>query len=386
MMLRKKRAVRSSQTIQITCLGGKRRGQLRYHLPPCNTNQLPPSLLSKAIAMGSPVEPDAVPCRNVECYQRLNFIEEGTYGLVFRARDIETGVIYALKQVKLNREKDGFPVTALREINTLFSVSHPNVVALREIVLGSSMDRVYLVMEYADHDLFSLLERMNRPYSPSEIKSLLQQLLRGVAHLHDNWILHRDLKPSNLLLTNDGILKICDFGLARYYSDPLSNYTQGVVTLWYRAPEILFAAPIYSTSVDMWAVGCIFAELILVKPLFDGKSELEQLGKIADLLGAPSDQCWPSFSQLPSAKRISFRSKPTRSRLIETIQARLTSASTSYVTNQALDLLKKMLVYDPEQRISAKDALDHAYFTEMPAPKDPALIQTFPDDRRGNNC
>ncbi|CAN8075245.1 unnamed protein product [Agarophyton chilense] len=331
--------------------------------------------------MSCPLD-NEVPCRSVECYERLNFIDEGTYGRVFRARDIQSGVIYALKQVKLGQHKHGFPVTALREIATLFSVNHDNVVNLREVVVGSTTDKIYLVMEYAEHDLLSLLERMKRPYSASEIKSLMLQLLRGVSHLHGSWILHRDLKPSNLLLTGQGVLKICDFGLSRYYGDPLSKYSQGVVTLWYRAPELLMGSTIYSTAVDMWAVGCIFAELILMRPLLQGSGELDQLGKIANLLGPPSEERWSGFSRLPNAKRVSFRSYGDgniRDQFYEGKESTRRFCS----SENALNLMEQMLLYDPEERISADDALKHPYFFERPSPKDPSLIQTFPDDRRG---
>lgn len=333
--------------------------------------------------MQAPIDTE-IPSRSVECYERLNFIDEGTYGVVFRARDIQTGKIYALKQVKLSREKDGFPITSLREITTLLSVSHENVVQLREVVVGSTLDKIYLVMEYANHDMFSLLERMKRPYTISEIKSLMLQLLRGVSHLHENWILHRDLKPSNLLLTSDGVMKICDFGLARYYEDPLFKYTQGVVTLWYRAPELLMGSPLYSTSVDIWAVGCIFAELILTKPLFNGKGELDQLGKIADLLGAPSEEKWRGYSDLPNAKRLNFRKSDKANKLKDRFLDIQGPPGMARVSENAVDLLEKMLLYDPAERISAVEALKHPYFAELPAPKDPSLIQTFPDDRRGH--
>lgn len=328
--------------------------------------------------MTSPVQRD-VQCRSVECYERLNFIDEGTYGVVFRARDRQTGDVYALKQVKSDRDKNGFPVTALREISTLFSVSHENVVQLREVVVTSSLDRVFLAMEYAQHDLMTLIDRMHRPYSASEIKSLVMQLLRGIAHLHANWIIHRDLKLSNVLLTDHGVLKICDFGLARNYADPLAKYTPGVVTLWYRAPELLMGASVYSTAVDLWAVGCIFAELLLMKPLLDGKSELDQISKIARLLGAPSEQRWPGFSQLPHAHRLSFRSAPLESSLCSTLNAGALTAGSVPHTNATVDLIAKMLEYDPQKRISAAAALQHDYFSELPAPKHPSLIQTFPE-------
>lgn len=319
-------------------------------------------------------------CRSVDCYERLNFIDEGTYGLVFRARDVATGDVYALKQVKLDQHsKHGFPVTSLREIATLLSLSHPNVVAVREVVVGSSTDSIYIVMEYANADLFSVLERMTLPYDASEVKALLRQLLCGVAYLHDNWVVHRDLKPSNLLLTGAGVLKICDFGLARHYADPLGKYTPGVVTLWYRGPELLMGAPQYSAAVDLWAVGCIFAELLLGRPLFAGKGELDQLSKIADVLGPPSEDVWKGYDELPNARRLTFRNRRSSS-----LKRRVRDeAGSSRVSEQGLDLLEKLLRYDPEGRISADEALGHVYFKEMPAPKEHALIQTFPDDRRG---
>lgn len=332
---------------------------------------------SDAVALPFPA-----PCRSVECYERLNFIDEGTYGRVFRARDIETGGIYALKQVKLAQEREGFPVTSLREISTLLSVRHPNVVNVREVVVGSTLDKIYMVMEYAEHDLRSVLDRMRHLYSQSEIKSLMMQLLLGVQHLHKNWILHRDLKTSNLLLTNEGVLKICDFGLARNYGDPLVPYTPGVVTLWYRAPEILLGSPTYTPAVDVWAVGCIFAELVLMDALIQGKGELDQLSKMSQLLGSPREAIWPGFLELPNAKRIAFRA-PERSRLRECLVPKTFSSRSAHITEKGVNLIERMLTYDPVARITAGEALEHPYFSEMPAPKHASLIQTFPDDRRG---
>lgn len=160
--------------------------------------------------------------------------------LFFRARDKETGEICALKKVKLEKERDGFPLTSVREINILLSLAHPSIVNVSEVVVGSSMDSVFMVMEYADHDLKGVMERrMNQPFSTAEVKCLMLQLLSGVAYLHHNWVIHRDLKTSNILYTNRGQLKICDFGLARQYGEPLKPYTHLVVTLWYRSPELL---------------------------------------------------------------------------------------------------------------------------------------------------
>ena len=173
-------------------------------------------------------------CRSVDEFERLNKIDEGTYGVVYRARDKKTGEIVALKKVKMEKEKEGFPLTSLREINILLSFHHPSIVDVKEVVVGSSLDSIFMVMEYMDHDLKGLMEAMKQPFSQSEVKCLMIQLLEGVKYLHDNWVLHRDLKTSNLLLNNRGELKICDFGLARQYGSPLKPYTHLVVTLWYR--------------------------------------------------------------------------------------------------------------------------------------------------------
>lgn len=163
-------------------------------------------------------------CRSVDCYQQLNAIEEGSYGVVYRARDIATGVVYALKQVKMETTGEGFPVHALREIAILIAQPHPNIVAVREMVVGNTLNKIYMVMEFVDHDIKALMDRMERmrtQFATSEVKCLMLQLLAGVAHLHDNWVIHRDLKTSNLLYSSGGILKIADLGLARQYGSPL---------------------------------------------------------------------------------------------------------------------------------------------------------------------
>lgn len=173
-------------------------------------------------------------CRSVDEFERLNKIDEGTYGVVYRAKDKKTGEIVALKKVKMEKEREGFPLTSLREINILLSFHHPSIVDVKEVVVGSSLDSIFMVMEYMEHDLKALMETMKQRFSQSEVKCLMLQLLEGVKYLHDNWVLHRDLKTSNLLLNNRGELKICDFGLARQYGSPLKPYTHLVVTLWYR--------------------------------------------------------------------------------------------------------------------------------------------------------
>lgn len=247
-------------------------------------------------------------CRSVENYEKLNRISEGTYGVVYRARDRETGEICALKKVKLEKERDGFPLTSVREINVLLSLAHPSIVNVSEVCVGSSLDAVFMVMEYADHDLKGVMERrMNQAFTTAEVKCLMRQLLSGVAYLHANWVIHRDLKTSNILYTNRGQLKICDFGLARQYGEPLKPYTQLVVTLWYRAPELLLGAKTYSTAVDVWSCGCIMAELLAKAPLFAAQNEISQLDTIFRTLGTPTPETWPGVDQLPNFRKFNFK-------------------------------------------------------------------------------
>ncbi|KAL1366647.1 hypothetical protein AAHE18_03G374700 [Arachis hypogaea] len=322
-------------------------------------------------------------CRSVDEFERLNKIDEGTYGVVYRARDKKTGEIVALKKVKMEKEREGFPLTSLREINILLSFHHPSIVDVKEVVVGSSLDSIFMVMEYMEHDLKGLMEAMKQPFSQSEVKCLMIQLLEGVKYLHDNWVLHRDLKTSNLLLNNRGELKICDFGLARQYGSPLKPYTHLVVTLWYRAPELLLGSKQYSTAIDMWSLGCIMAELLSKEPLFNGKTEFDQLDKIFKILGTPNETIWPGFSKLPGVK-VNFV-KHQYNLLRKKFPA--TSFTGSPVLSDAgFDLLNKLLTYDPEKRITAEAALNHEWFHEVPLPKSKEFMPTFPaqhaQDRR----
>ncbi|KZO93054.1 Pkinase-domain-containing protein [Calocera viscosa TUFC12733] len=319
-----------------------------------------------------PAYPAIAPCRSVYCYERLNHIEEGSYGVVFRARDKETGDIVALKKLKLDQEKSGFPITSLREVMALMTCRHEHVVPIREIVVGDTLTQIFIVMDFIEHDLKTLLSVMPSPFLQSEIKTLLHQLLSAVAHCHANWVLHRDLKTSNLLMNNRGQIKVADFGLARTFGDPLGKMTELVVTLWYRAPEILLGAKTYSTAIDMWSVGCIFGELILNEPVFQAKGEIEMLAMISKLLGPPTENSWPGFLDLPLTKTISFPAKTS------SLRSRF-----PYVTEAGIDLLSRFLTYDPEMRITAEEAMNHPYFSESPLPKHPDLFSSFPSIAAG---
>ncbi|KAG5039651.1 hypothetical protein AAZX31_05G044200 [Glycine max] len=304
-------------------------------------------------------------CRSVCEFEMIKKINEGTYGVVYKARDKKTGELVALKKVKMNIERDGFPMSSLREINILLSFNHPSIVNVKEVVVDD-FDGTFMVMEHMEYDLKGLMEVKKHPFSMSEIKSLVRQLLEGVKYLHDNWVIHRDLKSSNILLNHDGELKICDFGLSRQYGSPLKPYTPVVVTLWYRAPELLLGAKEYSTAIDMWSVGCIMAELIAKEPLFRGKSELEQLDKIFRTLGTPDEKIWPGLSKLPGAKANFVK------QLFNTLRKKFPAASfigLPVLSELGFDLLQQLLTYDPEKRITAEDALLHDWFHEAPLPK-----------------
>ncbi|KXT09752.1 hypothetical protein AC579_9323 [Pseudocercospora musae] len=315
------------------------------------------------------------PCRSVERFDKLNAIEEGSYGYVSRAKEQATGEIVALKKLKLDPVRDGgFPVTALREIQCLHAAKHRHIVNLREVVTGERETRgdVYLVMDFLEHDLKTLQEEMQEPFMPSEVKTLLLQLGSAVEFLHDHWILHRDLKTSNILMNNRGEIKLADFGMARFVGDPAPpNLTQLVVTLWYRSPELLLGATTYGAAVDMWSIGCIFGELLTRNPLLQGKTEVDQLSKIFELCGVPNDETWPGFKRLPNAR--SLRLPSSRAAQGSIIRSRF-----SNLTNAGVKLLDSLLSLDPLSRPTAKEMLEHAYFREDPRPKPTAMFPTFP--------
>ncbi|XP_052197580.1 cyclin-dependent kinase C-2-like [Diospyros lotus] len=320
--------------------------------------------------------------RSVDCFEKLEQIGEGTYGQVYMAREIKTGEIVALKKIRMDNEREGFPITAIREIKILKKLHHENVIKLKEIVTSPGADKdeqgrpevnkykggIYMVFEYMDHDLTGLADRPGMRFSVAQIKCYMRQLLTGLHYCHVNQVLHRDIKGSNLLIDNEGNLKLADFGLARSFSnDHNGNLTNRVITLWYRPPELLLGTTKYGPAVDMWSVGCIFAELLHGKPIFPGKDEPEQINKIFELCGAPDESNWPGVSKIPWYNNF----KPTRP-----IKRRLREVFRHF-DRHALELLDKMLTLDPSQRISAKDALDAEYFWTDPLPCDPKSLPKY---------
>ncbi|XP_041008740.1 cyclin-dependent kinase C-1-like isoform X1 [Juglans microcarpa x Juglans regia] len=320
--------------------------------------------------------------RSVDCFEKLEQIGEGTYGQVYMAREIRTGEIVALKKIRMDNEKEGFPITAIREIKILKKLHHENVIKLKEIVTspGPETDEqgnqdgnkfkggIYMVFEYMDHDLTGLADRPGLRFTVPQIKCYMKQLLTGLHYCHVNQVLHRDIKGSNLLIDNEGNLKLADFGLARSFStDHTGNLTNRVITLWYRPPELLLGATKYGPAVDMWSVGCIFAELLNGKPILPGKNEPEQLNKIFELCGSPDEINWPGVSKMPWYNNFK-PSRPMKRRIREVFR---------HFDRHALDLLDSMLTLNPDKRISAQDALVAEYFWNDPLPCDPKSLPKY---------
>lgn len=287
-------------------------------------------------------------------FQKLDKIGEGTYGVVHKAKDRLTGDVLALKKIRLESMDEGIPSTAIREISLLKQLQHQNIVRLYDVVHTDK--RLTLVFEFLDQDLKNYLDSNgDRGLDAFRIKSFTYQLLNGISYCHQNRVLHRDLKPQNLLINNQGQLKLADFGLARAFGIPVRSFTHEVVTLWYRAPDVLMGSKHYSTSVDMWSIGCIFAEMVTGRPLFPGVSERDQLNKIFHLLGTPSLEDWPTMTELPEYRPDWPDCRPQH---LPALFPQLDAAG--------LELLTLLLQFDPNRRIDAQRAMHHAYFADFP--------------------
>lgn len=291
-------------------------------------------------------------------YIRFQVIGNGAYGVVYRARDLVTSAIVALKKVRIALTSDGIPMTTLREISLLKqldSFQHPNIVKLLDVVHGrieGDTLLLFLVFEHLDQDLADFISRNSSSLTKSTIQQFSKHLLNGVDFLHSHRIIHRDLKPSNLLISRDRQLKIADFGLAKTYDFEM-RLTSVVVTLWYRAPEILLGQS-YNSNVDIWSAGCIIAEMFARKALFPGTSETSQIQKIFELVGRPDESCLPEDCSLNIEQFL--RNVPNEPRLLNDIIPQLCQNS--------CDLLQQMLDFNSKKRPSALSCLQHAYFTE----------------------
>jgi serine/threonine protein kinase len=291
----------------------------------------------------------------LETYKKMFDLGEGTYATVYLGESLLTGKLVALKEIRLEHE-EGAPCTAIREVSLLRNLKHANVVTLHDIIYT---DRILtLVFEYVEHDLRDYMEEVDTTIHINNVKLFLIQLLRGLAYCHQRRVLHRDLKPQNLLINNNGELKLADFGLARAQSVPTKTYSNEVVTLWYRPPDVLLGSKEYSSHIDMWGVGCILFEMLTRKAMFPGSTTDEQLNLIFSTLGPPTHEKASSLLETPNFKQLNFR--PTNK------PKPLTKLSPR-IDSQSADLLDKFLKYEGRERISAADAMHHQFLSNFPS-------------------
>ncbi|XP_050307821.1 cyclin-dependent kinase 2-like [Anthonomus grandis grandis] len=286
-------------------------------------------------------------------FLKLGKAGEGTYGVVYKAKNKLTGKNVALKKIKLQKFynkgcSEGVPSTAMREITLLKGVRHSSIVELLDVMYTT--DKLYLVFEYLDLDLKRYMDHSKQPLEAELVKNYMKQLLDAIAYLHSHRILHRDLKPQNLLVDKEGHIKMADFGLARSFSLPTRTYTHEVITMWYRAPELLLGEKMYCTGVDIWSLGCVMAEMLMKRALFPGDSEIDQLYKIFRIMGTPQEDDWPGVQLLPDFKAAFPKWLPKNLRDI-----------VKFNNTEEEILLKEMLTYDPAKRKTAKELLKYNY-------------------------
>lgn len=288
-------------------------------------------------------------------------VGSGTYGKVFKGLNVYTKGLVALKRIRMEGERDGFPVTAVREIKLLQSLRHPNIVNLQEVMVEKN--DCFMVFEYLSHDLTGLLNHPSFKLDPAQRKDLAKQLFEGLDYLHTRGVLHRDIKAANILVSSRGVLKLADFGLARFYAKRHQlDYTNRVITIWYRSPELLLGETQYTAAVDVWSAACVMVEIFNRTAVFPGDgTELSQLEKIYNVLGTPSRQDWPGLVDMAWFELL----RPTLKR-----KSTFAEKYSDKLTPAAFELLSGMFQYDPAKRPTAAEALRHAYFTtEEPLPR-----------------
>lgn len=357
----------------------KPRGERRRSRPNYKPSNLPGQMRGEQVAAGWPPWLSAV-CgealngwipRRADTFEKIDKIGSGTYSNVYKARDLLTGKVVALKKVRFdNLEPESVKFMA-REILILRRLNHPNVVKLEGLVTSRMSCSLYLVFEYMEHDLAGLAASPAVKFTEAQVKCYMHQLLSGLEHCHKRGVLHRDIKGSNLLIDNEGILRIADFGLASFF-DPNNKHpmTSRVVTLWYRPPELLLGATDYGVSIDLWSAGCILAELLAGKPIMPGRTEVEQLHKIYKLCGSPSDEYWKK-SRLPNATLFKPR-EPYKRCIRETFKD---------FPPSSLPLIETLLAIDPVERQTATAAIKSEFFTTEPYACEPSSLPKYPPSK-----
>ncbi|KAL0209076.1 hypothetical protein P9112_011663 [Eukaryota sp. TZLM1-RC] len=280
-------------------------------------------------------------------YKILKQLGDGSFGCVLKGVNNQTGEVVAIKRMK-TKFFSWAECTNLREVKSLMKLNHPNIITLKEVIRQN--DELYLIFQYMELNLYQLLRNRDKPFPESKIRNIMYQVLQGLAHCHKHGFFHRDMKPENLLVSKDTV-KLADFGLAREIrSRP--PYTEYVSTRWYRAPEVLLRSMSYNSPLDIWACGPIMAELYLLRPLFPGTSEVDQIYKICSVLGVPTASTWPEGLRLASAMNFKFPS----------IKATPLSSIISNASPEALQLMNDLMHYDPQKRPTAAQALQYPYF------------------------
>ncbi|XP_021552681.1 serine/threonine-protein kinase MAK isoform X1 [Neomonachus schauinslandi] len=281
-------------------------------------------------------------------YTTMKQLGDGTYGSVLMGKSNESGELVAIKRMK-RKFYSWDECMNLREVKSLKKLNHANVIKLKEVIREN--DHLYFIFEYMKENLYQLMKDRNKLFPESVIRNIMYQILQGLAFIHKHGFFHRDMKPENLLCMGPELVKIADFGLARELrSQP--PYTDYVSTRWYRAPEVLLRSSVYSSPIDVWAVGSIMAELYTLRPLFPGTSEVDEIFKICQVLGTPKKSDWPEGYQLASSMNFRFpQCVPTN------LKTLIPNAS-----NEAIQLMTEMLNWDPKKRPTASQALKHLYF------------------------
>ncbi|KAK0557689.1 TFIIH complex serine/threonine-protein kinase subunit kin28 [Tilletia horrida] len=313
------------------------------------------------------VSPAAANAQVRNSYAKIEKVGEGTYASVFLAKNVHTEAKVAIKMIKVVSNADGMDMTALREVKFLKELKHPNVIRMLDIFSSGSLNpSLNLVLEFLPTNLEALIKDRELTIAPADIKGWMAMILRGLEYCHHSYCLHRDLKPNNLLVSPSGELKIADFGLAREFADPRLRMTSEVITRWYRPPELLYGARHYSGAVDIWSVGCIFAEMMLRTPYLPGESDAAQITVIYKALGSPTERDWPGHTLLPNFTSFQPNPRPP-------LNGTFTAASPD-----TLDLLSKLLILNPNHRITAHQALHHAYFKQSPSPTPASSLPKHP--------
>jgi len=288
----------------------------------------------------------------IDTYTKLDKLGEGTYATVFKGKSRLTDALVALKEIRLEHE-EGAPCTAIREVSLLKDLKHANIVTLHDIVHTDKS--LTLVFEYLERDLKQYMDDCGAILSMNNVKLFLFQMLRGLAYCHARRVLHRDLKPQNLLINERGELKLADFGLARAKSVPTKTYSNEVVTLWYRPPDVLLGSTEYSTPIDMWGVGCIFYEMASGRPLFPGSTVEDELHLIFKVLGTPTEDNWPGINRSEELAGYKFPHYAAESLV----------ARAPRLDPDGIGLLASFLSFEARKRISAREAMRNPYFDSL---------------------